>query len=296
MALTAQQREEIAVFRFGVIADFINNNALNRGERQKLLKKQTHRKWAIPYSIKSNISESSILRWIRLYKNGHRKLDSLKPKCRSDIGMSRVLDETTQQSLIVLRKELPCSTVPHLIKEMQKREIISTGVQLNPSLVYRFLHNTNLMHVPDNQPCDRRKFEADLPNDMWQSDVLHGPMVMIEGRKRKTYLIAFIDDHSRLITHGEFYLSESITPFLDAFEKALSQRGIPIKLYVDNGAAYRSNHLAHVSAELGIALIHARPYQPQGKGYGKLKIMESLCLNMLDNNRLSLLYIRSIPF
>ena len=36
--------------------------------------------------------------------------------------------------------------------------------------------------------------------------------------------------------------------------------------YVDNGANYRSRHLALVCAKLGIALIHARPYRPAGKG------------------------------
>ena len=41
---------------------------------------------------------------------------------------------------------------------------------------------------------------------------------------------------------------------------------MPQRLYVDNGANYRSAHLALVCAKLGIALIHARPYRPQGKG------------------------------
>ena len=50
------------------------------------------------------------------------------------------------------------------------------------------------------------------------------------------------------------------------FKQALLRRGIPQRLYVDNGANYRSQHLALVCAKLGIALIHARPYQPQGKG------------------------------
>ena len=35
---------------------------------------------------------------------------------------------------------------------------------------------------------------------------------------------------------------------------------------MDNGANYRSQHLALVCAKLSIALIHARPYRPQGKG------------------------------
>jgi hypothetical protein len=122
------------------------------------------------------------------------------------------------------------------------------------------------MRPPGGQKQDRRKFEAELPNDIWQSDVMHGPMVTVGERQRKSYLIAFIDDHSRLIPYAQFYLSEKLASFLDVFEKALLKRGLPRKLYVDNGAAYRSKHLEHITASLGIALIHARPYKPQGKG------------------------------
>jgi hypothetical protein len=113
---------------------------------------------------------------------------------------------------------------------------------------------------------DRRKFEAELPNDIWQSDVMHGPAVLVDGRRRKAYLIAFIDDHSRLVPYAAFCLSENLEAFLDAFEQALLRRGLPRKLYVDNGSAYRSRHLEHICAQLAIAMIHAKAYQPQGKG------------------------------
>ena len=115
-------------------------------------------------------------------------------------------------------------------------------------------------------PEDRRKFEAELPNDLWQSDVLHGPLVETGNKKRKSYLIAFIDDYSRLVPYGEFYLGEGLAFFLQALEQALATRGLPRKLYVDNGSAFRSHHLEQITASLGIALIHARPYKPQGKG------------------------------
>ena len=95
---------------------------------------------------------------------------------------------------------------------------------------------------------------------------MHGPHVQHEGKQRKSYLIAFIDDHSRLITHAQFYLSEGVTSFMAALTTALAKRGLPRKLYVDNGSAFRSRQLEHTAASLGIALIHARPYQPQGKG------------------------------
>jgi hypothetical protein len=95
---------------------------------------------------------------------------------------------------------------------------------------------------------------------------MHGPDVYVEGKKRKSYLIAIIDDHSRLIPHAEFYLSEGIDSYLDALEQAFLKRGLPRKLYVDNGPAFRSRQLEYITASLGVSLIHARPYKPQGKG------------------------------
>jgi transposase InsO family protein len=95
---------------------------------------------------------------------------------------------------------------------------------------------------------------------------MHGPLLHNGDKRRKSYLIAFIDDHSRLVPHGQFYPSEGIDAFMDSFSRALQKRGLPRKLYVDNGSAFRSRQLEFTTASLGIALIHAKPYQPQGKG------------------------------
>ena len=61
----------------------------------------------------------------------------------------------------------------------------------------------------------------------------------------------------------------SVREIVDApvLQQAVLRRGIPKRLYVDNGAVYRSHHLSLVCAKLGITLIHTRPYQPQAKGY-----------------------------
>ena len=149
---------------------------------------------------------------------------------------------------------------------MTQRQLISPGTRLNATNVWRFLHQHGLMPAAAAPGMDRRKYEAELPNDIWQSDVMHGPRVLVNERRRKAYLIAFIDDHSRLVPFGGFYLSENLAAFLDAFEKALLKRGLPRKLYVDNGSAFRSHQLEHVCASLAIALIHAKAYQPQGQG------------------------------
>ncbi len=264
--MTEDEKQQVAVFRFGLISDFVNGSQLDRVQRRRLLADKCARKWHIPFSTKTRLSEGSILRWIKLYTDSNGQLSSLYPKQRSDKGKSRALDEETCLSLINLRREMPSATVAHLIATMNERRLGSAGIDLYPSSVYRFLHQHNLMQPAGSMPVDRRKFEAELPNDLWQSDVMHGPKINVAGRMRKSYLIAVIDDHSRLITHGQFYLSEALVSYLDAFENALAQRGLPRKLYVDNGAAFRSRHLEYICASLGIALIHSKPYQPQGRG------------------------------
>ena len=259
-------KKRIAVFRYGVIADFVGSRKLAWGETKRLIKDKCARKWQIPGSQRSSISESTIKEWIARYGASGSKLEALYPKGRSDRGKSRVIEQETAQGLLALRKELPELTLPVFMREAKQRKILLPGIDVTYSTLYRFLQSEGMLKKPSSAPEDRRRFEAEYPNDLWQSDVMHGSYVEMEGKQRKTYLIAFLDDMSRLAVHGEFYLRENLKSFLDALRKALKMRGIPRKLYVDNGPAFRSHHLQHTCASLGIALIYSRPYQPEGKG------------------------------
>ena len=267
-----KQKIDVAVFRYGVIQDFVSGIELEHGNQEQLLQEKCARKWLIPFSRKTSISRSTLKRWIHLYRSSGGKLDSLYPSDREDKGVSRVLDNDVCMTLLRLRRELPEASVTFIRARIVKEKLFPEIPSI--STLYRFYHHHDLMKK--RMPAeDRRRFEAEHPNDLWQSDVMHGPRVEIKGRQGKSYLIAFIDDHSRLIVYGCFYASENTGAFMHGFEQALLGRGLPRKLYVDNGSAYRSRHLIHTTASLGIALIHARPYKPQGKGYGKLRIMES---------------------
>jgi transposase InsO family protein len=261
--MTEEQKKEVATFRFGVIHELVNTKGLYRGEQERLIREKCDRRWNIPFSTRTRIGRTTVLRWVQLYKASGGRIESLFTTDRSDRGATRVMDEETCLSLLALRREFPRVTIKDLISRMREA---NPEAMLNPSSVYRLLKREGMMK-PEGQKCeDRRKYEAELANEIWQSDVLHGPMVMAGERMRKTYLIAFLDDHSRLVPHGEFYFSEGVECFMDALEKALMKRGLPRKLYTDNGAAFRSHHLEQVCASLGVALIHARPYKPQGKG------------------------------
>ena len=265
--MTEEEKQEVAAFRFSIIHDLVGSHRLEYGEQEKLLKKKCARQWAIPHSPRTSIGKSTILSWIQAYLAGGRSIQSLYPRERCDNGKSRSYDDETCLMLIRLRKEMPTLSVPNFIKEIKAKKLLPPGKELKQTTLYRFFHQEGIMTEKPFPGIDRRKFEAELPNDMWQSDVMHGPKLDNGGQRlRKTYLIAFIDDHSRLITHGRFYPAESLVYFVQAFEQALLMRGLPRKLYVDNGAAYRSKQLEFTCASLGIALIHAKPYMPEGKG------------------------------
>ena len=157
-----------------------------------------------------------------------------------------------------------------LIATARQQQLVPPAIGLAPATVHRLLSRQGLMARRADEPTtkDRRRFAFDAPNELWMSDVMHGPSVLdVDDRRRhKTYLIALLDDATRISPYAAFARSETVAAFLPVFERAIRRRGIPKRLYVDNGAAYRSRHLALVCAKLGVTLIHARPFQPQAKG------------------------------
>ena len=264
-AMDEDAKRKVAQFRFGVIHDLTGDRKLSRGERKRLLAEKSSCVWEIPLSDRSYISASTILLWVRKYEKGGHKLESLYPEDRRDRGRPRVLDDETILSLVELKKQMKGASLPVILREARLRKILHPGVKAHPATIYRLFKQRGLMKR-EEVPVDRRRFEAELPNDIWQSDGMHGPQVIVEGKGRKAYLFAFIDDMSRLVCHAEFFCHERVEHYTAALSIALAKRGLPRKLYVDNGPAFRSHLLAHATASLGIALIHSTPYQPQGRG------------------------------
>jgi transposase InsO family protein len=256
----------IATFRFGVISDFVGGVRLARGEKERLLRAKAERKYDIPGSERTRISRGTILLWIAEYKAAGNRLDGLKPKTRIDKGTYKGLDTGLCMAVRRLKKEDCRMTVPVILQKLRHAKEIDSLTPINLTSLYRFIKNEKLAEKSEVE-VDRRRFEAEFPNDIWQCDVLHGPMVTVPGTgRRKSYLLAIMDDHSRLITHAQFLLSESYESLRLCLRRAMEKRGLPRKFYVDNGACYRSGDLERTLALLGVALTHSRPYIPEGRG------------------------------
>ena len=139
------RKKQIAVFRFGVIHEFVGGAVLDYGEQERLLGERCARKWQIPFSNRTRVSRGAMLSWIKQYKDSGGKLESLHPKDRQDRKKSRAIDEHTAKNLIALKKSMPRATVPALIKLMEKRRLVSPGTSLKTTTVYRLLNSHKLM-------------------------------------------------------------------------------------------------------------------------------------------------------
>lgn len=267
LATDAERRQQIALFRYGTIADLVQLPLHRRG-LYKLLEEKAAREYDIPGSLRRHVAVETMRGWLSDYRGGG--FDALIPKVRSDLGAARAIPQHVVDLLCEIKDTAPDLSIPLVIKRAREQHaaIVTGEIELPLSTVHRLLARRGLTKRRKDEATskDRRRFEYDAANELWMSDVMYGPKLRMAGRMRQAYLIAFIDDATRLIPHATFALSERTTAYLPALEHAIRRRGIPKRLYVDNGSAFRSHHLALVCAKLGIALIHARPYSPQGKG------------------------------
>ncbi len=263
--MTKEEREKVAAFRFSVIYPLLDLSREDWGMQRDVLDKLTAREWNIPFSTRTYISRATILSWLRKYESSGRQIESLHPKSRGDQGGCRIMDRETELAFINLRKDFMKASVPVLMRLARQRNVLPPDFNASSQSIYRILKKHGL-GKERKQKEDMLKFEVEFPNDLWQSDCMHGPYVIHEGRRRKSYMFAIIDDHSRLIPHAQFYLRENVDNFIDCMKKALVKRGLPRKLYTDNGAYFKSHKLQYGCASLGIVLTYAKPYRPQGKG------------------------------
>ena len=262
----SELRQAVALFRYGLIADLVHRTPGTPGLYQRLQEKAAH-DYTIPGTQRTRVAAETLRDWLKLYRTGG--FDALLPKRRADRGEPRRLPPAVIERLLAIKESNLSLSVRLVIAQARASSDVPETLALPRSTVHRLLAAHGLMHKRLDQPTDldRRRFAFERAGELWMSDVLHGPSVYgADRRKRKTYLIAFIDDATRVIPYAAFAGSENTQAFLPVLKQAILRRGFCERLYVDNGASYRSHHLALVCAKLGIALIHARPYRPQGKG------------------------------
>ncbi|MDK2894344.1 MAG: putative transposase [Moorella sp. (in: firmicutes)] len=251
-------RNEMALFRFSLIAPLVNGTV--SGSVKDYLESVCARSYQVPGGGTRELSPNTVRRWLSDYRRFG--LEGLKRKPRSDKGLSRTLAEPVIQAIKEMKARYPDKTATAIYNTLLARGALGDP-PVSLSTFQRYFKN---LEVKVDTLVERKRFAFEFANDCWQTDVLVGPYLVLEGKKKKTFLIAFLDDASRLLLHGEFFLAENAQNLQSVLKKAILKRGIPKRIFSDNGKIFDSLQLRLTCAHLGIILSHARPYSPASKG------------------------------
>jgi len=253
-----------ALFRLSVLGQLASRDKFERGELKKIIQALSEKTYQIPGSNRVYLNTKTIERWYYLWcKHG---IDGLNPKTRNDQGTSK-LNLELQNKIITYKNDNPARSIRTIIKHLEVSGDVQKGA-LSRTTVHRVLVGKQISKriVSDAGKIERRSFEANFANDLWHGDVMHGPRIQTADGLRKVYLVSLMDDASRLTCHSAFCLDETALSIEYILKDALLKRGIPKKIMIDNGPAYRSDSLQEICARFKIRVVYSRPYEPESKG------------------------------
>jgi transposase InsO family protein len=252
-------KQKIAVFRFGIISPVLHGNQRNQSQ---YFKKMAETEYDVPGIGWIKYRWRTFKRWlIRYRKYG---IDGLIPVTREDKGKSRKIDKSLRARIMAEAEENDLKTVSNFYRYLIREEII-TPEAFTEATLRNFLKSNNFAFNSQSRKA-RKSFEMPHINMLWTADFMHGPYLKTGRKKQKTYLCIIIDDHSRLITGARFFLEESSLSLQKTLKDAVLTYAVPQKLYCDNGKIFVSGYIHIVCARIGTALIHSKPYDSPSRG------------------------------
>jgi transposase InsO family protein len=213
-------------------------------------------------------SKSWVHRHVALYRAGGD--EALVPLKRGPKVPANLTSAVLEDQIVAWRKRLAedgldagARTIAwHLSREGAEVPSLST--------IHRVLRRRGFV-VPQPQKRPRSswaRFESDLPNETWQSDMTHWHL----DDEEPVEIVNFIDDYSRAVLASVAVPVATAPEVVRIFYEAAGQWGLPRSVLSDNGAiytcAYRGSHtgMEIELASLGITFKHGKPYHPQTQG------------------------------
>jgi putative transposase len=253
-AVRRERAREIALFRYGVIQDALDPR-LTAKQRGRLVRSIAQGVHPGPSGTGVRVSRANLDRWLRAYRTGG--FTALLPVPRR---VASAIPAHVLELAIALKKEAPDRTAAQIAAILAAQ----SGWAPAERTLQRHFADAGLTRArPDGSvPAAFGRFEAEQPNARWVGDCLHGPVVA----GRKAILVAFLDDHSRLVTAARWGYHENAMALRETLRIGLASRGRPKVIYVDNGAMFIDSALRRTCAVIGAKLTHSQPGRPQGRG------------------------------
>lgn len=247
------KRQATALFRYSLIRELAVPE-LTPVQRGRLITELAGTDHAGPDGRRVAVSPTTLRRWLRAWRAGG--FEALAP------GVAQQPKRTPAEVLLaaeVLKREAPARTAAQVARALGEARV---GVVSARTLQRHFAH-LGLNSRPDGSPPRALgRFECKDFGEMWTGDALHGPKVA----GAKVYLFAFIDDWSRTIPGWRWGGAEDTLRLEAALRRGVESRGVPERVFVDNGSAFISGPFHRMLACLGIRIVHSTPGHAASRG------------------------------
>ena len=276
---------ELAYFRFALIAPVIQGTFPD-ASIAAYSRRVTENPIARPDGIMFHYKPATLERWVTLYKAGG--MEALMPRERSDKGNVRSLSDECILEIHKIKEKFPRLDAVQIHIRLVQGGLLPATV--SSRTIQRFIKANNLKPSAASGPLkDRKAFEEPFFGAMWQADTCYFPYIPDSaGKRQRTYLIAIVDDHARMIVGARLFFEDNAYNFQKVLKDAVATFGIPNKLYCDHGPSFENSQLAFICGSIGTVLIHA----PVRDGAAKAKIertfgtLKSRWLNGLDTEQI----------
>ena len=255
--MTDQEKEKIALFRYGIISPVVSNIAISMSKKE-FFKQLGEKEYLHPNGNNVKIEWKTIEGWYYQYKR--LGFEGLKPRNRNDKGKVRKLDDEVIEIIDYYIKKYPRMPATSIHEKLIADNIINVG-DVSTCTVARYIkrlkENSDIITKKEF-----RRYEAEHINDIWCCDTTYSFKLNVNGVKKRMYIIAIIDDASRVIVGCDVFFEDNYVNFMSVLKSAVKKYGKPKLLNVDNGAPYKNNQISLLTARLGITLHHCEAYQP----------------------------------
>ena len=292
-----------ARFRFSVIGPLLTAPP-RRGELSLRLDELSSTVWKHPITgADTRFGRSTIEAWYYRARREQDPVRCLRPKLRKDSGRTSLSEALTAQ----LRSQYAAHPSWSVLLHYDNLEArLKSEPELAPlpsySTVRRYMRSEGLLkkrrskrlrELPGEERArarlesrEVRSYEVEEVGALWHLDFHHGslPVLVASGERKRPIALGVLDDHSRLLCHLQWYLTETAEDLVHGLCQALSKRGLPRALLTDNGPAMVAEEVRSGLERLGVVHETTLPYSPHQNGKQEVfwASLEGRLVAMLD--------------
>ena len=283
--MNSETRQQIALFRYGILAPLISGTYDEHKTVKEFFSHASQKVYTNPRGEDTKVSASTLERWYYNYQHGG--FDALIPQRRSDTGKPRKLDDDIVSQIKYLKDEYPRIPATLIHQKLIDNGTVIKG-EISLSTINRFVNQVKTKNKYTNNK-DMRRYERAHINEVWCGDSCYGPYLKVDGKKKRVYIIALIDDASRYIVGIDIAFHDNFVNLMSVMKTAITRYGRPKVLNFDNGASYKNKQMELLAARVGTTISYCVPYTPTGKAkierwFRTLKDQWMSQLNMNDYN------------